>query len=114
MTRTMAIYAGTIAFALATAVPSFSQFSPVRVLLRRIRRWEKGLEQAVQRKPRSDKKIDLTGGQQGVPDAYADTPVRQGKLTEVTDSKFKNADVYNTQGEMVGKIKEVLKDKTDE
>ena len=57
-----------------------------------------------------DKSTDLTGGQQGVPDEYATTPVRQGKLKEVTDSKWLNQPVTNPQGEELGKITKVLKD----
>lgn len=57
-----------------------------------------------------DKQTDLTGGQQGVPDEYSTTPVRQGKLKEVTDSKWLNQQVTNPQGEKLGKITKVLKD----
>jgi sporulation protein YlmC with PRC-barrel domain len=57
-----------------------------------------------------DKSTDLTGGQQGVPDEYATTPVRQGKLKEVTDSKWLNQPVISANGEEVGKITKVLKD----
>ena len=57
-----------------------------------------------------DKQTDLTGGQPGVPDEYATTPVRQGKLKEVTDSKWLNQPVSNPQGEKLGKITKVLKD----
>jgi sporulation protein YlmC with PRC-barrel domain len=57
-----------------------------------------------------DKQTDLTGGQAGVPDEYSTTPVRQGKLKEVTDSKWLNQQVTNHQGEELGKITKVLKD----
>jgi PRC-barrel domain len=57
-----------------------------------------------------DKQTDLTGGQAGVPDEYSTTPVRQGKLREVTDSKWLNQQVTNPQGEKLGKITKVLKD----
>lgn len=57
-----------------------------------------------------DKRTDLTGGQQGIPDEYSTTPVRQGKLKEVTDSKWLNQPVSNAQGEKLGKITKVLKD----
>ena len=57
-----------------------------------------------------DKQTDLTPGQAGVPDEYATTPVRQGKLKEVTDSKWLNQPVSNPQGEQLGKITKVLKD----
>jgi len=57
-----------------------------------------------------DKQTDLTPGQPGVPDEYATTPVRQGKLREVTDSKWLNQTVANAQGEKLGKITKVLKD----
>jgi sporulation protein YlmC with PRC-barrel domain len=57
-----------------------------------------------------DKQTDLTGGQQGIPDEYSTTPVRQGSLKEVTDSKWLNQPVTNNQGEKLGTIKKVLKD----
>lgn len=57
-----------------------------------------------------DKKTDLTGGQQGIPDEYATTPVRQGKLKEVTDSKWLNQPVTTAKGEELGKVTHVLKD----
>lgn len=57
-----------------------------------------------------DKRTDLTGGQQGVPDEYATTPVRQGKLKEVTDSKWLNQQVTSPSGDKLGKITKVLKD----
>lgn len=59
-----------------------------------------------------DKHTDLTGGQQGIPDEYATTPVRQGKLREMTDSKWLQKSVHGAQGDVVGKIKQVLKDQT--
>jgi hypothetical protein len=57
-----------------------------------------------------DKQTDLTPGQAGVPEEYATTPVRQGKLKEVSDSKWLNQSVTNSQGEKLGKITKVLKD----
>ena len=57
-----------------------------------------------------DKRTDLTGGQQGIPDEYSTTPVRQGSLKEVTDSKWLNQPVTNKQGENLGTIRKVLKD----
>ncbi len=57
-----------------------------------------------------DKRTDLTGGQQGTPDEYANTPVRQGSLTEVKDSKWINQSVTNKQGEKIGKVTRVLRD----
>ena len=104
MTRQIGIYAGTIAVALMIATPGFSQVStgsgapPPE---------SKPLPTEGSKK---DKRTDLTGGQTGVPEGYADTPVRQGKLIEMTDSKYKGANVFSTQGEMIGTIKEVLKD----
>lgn len=59
---------------------------------------------------KADNRTDLTGGQEGVPENYADTPVRQGKLVEARDHKYKNATVHSSQGEAIGKIKELLKD----
>lgn len=65
--------------------------------------------------PKVDTKTDLTGGKQGVPEGYADTPVRQGKLVAARDSKFADAMVHDTQGHAIGRIKELLKDtKTNE
>jgi sporulation protein YlmC with PRC-barrel domain len=57
-----------------------------------------------------DKHTDLTGGQPGIPNEYAGTPVQQGKLHEVTDSKWLQQRVYGKQGEIVGKIKQVFTD----
>ncbi len=82
MTRQMAIYAGTVALLLVTSGPAFSK-----------------------------DRTDITEGK-GVPEEYSDTPVRQGKLIEMKDSKYINTTVQNKQGEAIGKITEVLKDKT--
>lgn len=57
-----------------------------------------------------DKHTDLTGGQPGIPNEYSGTPVQQGKLQEVTDSKWLQKPVHGMQGDIVGKIKQVLKD----
>ena len=57
-----------------------------------------------------DKRTDLTGGEQGIPDEYSTTPVRQGSLKEVTDSRWLNQPVTNKQGEKLGTIRKVLKD----
>jgi len=57
-----------------------------------------------------DKRTDLTGGQPGVPNEYSGTPVPQGKLQEVTGSKWLLMPVHGMQGDIVGKIKQVLKD----
>ena len=57
-----------------------------------------------------DKRTDLTGGQQGVPDEYATEPVAQGSLKEVKDSKWLNQTVTNKQGEKLGTIRKVIKD----
>lgn len=58
-----------------------------------------------------DKRTDLIPGQPiGPNEEYATTPVRQGKLKEVTDSKWLNQPVTNAQGEKLGKITKVLKD----
>lgn len=57
-----------------------------------------------------DKTTDLTGGKAGVPREYADTPVRQGQLQEVTDSTWLQKSVKGSQGEPLGKITQVLKD----
>lgn len=57
-----------------------------------------------------DKHTDLTGGQPGIPNEYSGTPVQQGNLQEVTESKWLQQPVYGKQGEIVGKITQVLKD----
>jgi sporulation protein YlmC with PRC-barrel domain len=57
-----------------------------------------------------DKHTDLTGDQPGIPNEYSGTPVQQGKLQEVTDSKWLQKPVHGMQGEIVGKITQVLKD----
>jgi len=57
-----------------------------------------------------DKRTDLTGGQQGVPEEYANEAVAEGKLKEVADSKWLNKPVTNMQGEKLGTIAKVIKD----
>jgi sporulation protein YlmC with PRC-barrel domain len=57
-----------------------------------------------------DKRTDLTGGQKGIPDEYANTPVRQGSLKEIKDSKWLNHLVTNKKGEKIGKVAKVLMD----
>lgn len=112
MTRTMTIYAGTIAFVLATATPSFSQVSTGSGAPPPDSTMGKGAGMgSPSEATKVDKKTDLTGGRQGVPEEYADTPVRQGKLIELKDSKYINAPVYSSEGEELGKIQQVLKDK---
>ncbi len=109
MNRQSVLYAGTIAFLLAAASPGWTQESlpgekPDSTM-------GKGAGTGSPTEPpKIDKKTDLTGGQQGVPEGYADTPVRQGKLVEARDSKYADALVHNAQGEAIGKIKELLKD----
>jgi hypothetical protein len=112
MTRHIALFAGTIALALTTATPGFTQVSTGSGAPPPDSTMGKGAGTSSPTDTlKTDKKTDLTGGQQGVPDQYADTPVRQGKLIEMTDSQYKNAKVYSTQGEEIGTIKQVLKDK---
>jgi hypothetical protein len=53
---------------------------------------------------------ELPGGKAGVPESHADDAVPQGNLEEVEDSKYLNATVYNTNGEEIGRIQQVLKD----
>lgn len=102
MKRHVAIYAGTIAFALATGAPAFSQDSTMG----------KGAGTGTPTEGITpDKKTDLTGGKAGIPEEYADTPVRQGKLIEMKDSKYLNSPVFSSKGEELGKIQQVLKDK---
>jgi sporulation protein YlmC with PRC-barrel domain len=103
MTRHIAIYAGTIALLLAAGSPAFSEPSGSSTM---------GSGSATPTQPViPDKKTDLTGGKSGIPEEYADTPVRQGKLEEVKDSKYLNAAVFSTSGEEIGKIQQVMKDK---
>lgn len=114
MKRNMMMYAGTIAFVLAASSPGFSQDATIGD--KPDSTMGKGAGTGTPTEPpKVDTKTDLTGGQQGVPEGYADTPVRQGKLVEARDSKFANATVHNTHGEAIGRIKELLKDtKTNE
>jgi len=99
----MSIYAGTIALLLAAGTPAFSEPTGSSTM---------GSGSATPTQPvHPDKKTDLTGGASGIPEEYADTPVRQGKLEEVKDSKYLNASVYSTSGQEIGKIQQVMKDK---
>jgi len=51
---------------------------------------------------------ELTEGQQGIPNEYSGTPVRQGKLEKVTDSKWLQKPVYGMQDDIVGEIKQLF------
>jgi len=76
----MAMYAGTIALALMTGTPAFSQVSTGSGAPPPDSTMGKGAGTSTPKEsPSFDKKTDLTGGKQGVPEEYADTPVRQGK-----------------------------------
>ncbi|HNI17078.1 MAG: PRC-barrel domain-containing protein [Nitrospira sp.] len=111
MNRRMAMYAGTIALALMTGTPAFSQVSTGSGAPPPDSTMGKGAGTSTPKEsPSFDKKTDLTGGKQGIPEEYADTPVRQGKLVEMKDSKYLNASVYGTNGEEIGKIQQVMKD----
>ena len=116
MTRQIGIYAGTIAMALTIATPGFSQVSTGSGAPPPDSTMGKGAGTGAPTEPhKTDKKSDLTGGKQGIPEEYADTPVRQGQLVEVKDSKYLNATVYSTSGQEIGKIQQVMKDtKTDD
>ena len=104
MTRHLAIYAGTIALLLSAGTPAFSEPTGSSTIGSGSTSPSGGVH--------PDKKTDLTGGKSGIPEEYADTPVRQGKLEEVKDSKYLNASVFSTSGEEIGKIQQVMKDQT--
>lgn len=111
MTRQMGIYAGTIAMALTIATPSFSQVSTGSGAPPPDSTMGKGAGTGAPTEPhKTDKQTDLTGGKQGIPEEYADTPVAQGQFIEVKDSKYLNATVYSTSGQEIGKIQQVMKD----
>ena len=111
MMRQIAIYAGTIAVLLATSSPGFSQGAREGGTSTFDSTMGKGAGTSTPTETlQPDKKTDLTGGKQGIPEEYADTPVRQGKLEEEKGSKYANASVFNTQGAEIGKIHQVLKD----
>src|SRR5919107_4132090 len=102
MRQPMAIYAGTIALLLGGGTPVFSEPTGSSTM---------GSGSTQPSQPLiPDKKTDLSGGKAGVPEEYADTPVRQGKLEEVKDSRYLNASVYSPTGEEIGKIQQVMKD----
>ena len=58
----------------------------------------------------SDPATDMTEGKTATPDEYTDTPVRQGKLEEVKNSKWLHKSVKSSKGENMGKIEQILKD----
>lgn len=112
MKRHLVIYTGTLAFVLTMGPTAFSQVSTGAGGGPPDSTMGKGAGSgAPTESTKPDKRTDLTGGQQGVPEGYADTSVRQGKLIEMKDSKYINASVYGSQGEELGKIHQVLKDK---
>lgn len=109
MKRNVIMYAGTIACILAASSPGFCRDATIDD--KPDSTMGKGAGTGTPTEPpKVDKKTDLTGGQQGVPEGYADTPVRQGKLVEARESKFADAMVHDTQGKAIGRIKELLKD----
>ncbi len=111
MNRRMAIYAGTIALALMAGAPAYSQVSTSSGAPPPDSTMGKGAGTSTPKEATTvDKKTDLTGGKPGIPEEYADTPVRQGKLEEVKDSKYVNASVFSMSGEEIGKIQQVMKD----
>ncbi len=111
MNRRMAIYAGTIALALMAGAPAYSQVSTGSGAPPPDSTMGKGAGTSTPKEATTvDKKTDLTGGKPGIPEEYADTPVRQGKLEEVKDSKYLNASVFSMSGEEIGKIQQVMKD----
>lgn len=111
MNRRMAMYAGTIALALMAGTPAFSQVSTGSGAPPPDSTMGKGAGTSTPKESTAvDKKTDLTGGKQGIPEEYADTPVRQGHLVEMKDSKYLNASVYSTSGDEIGKIQQVMKD----
>ena len=111
MNRRMAIYAGTIALALMAGAPAYSQVSTGSGAPLPDSTMGKGAGTSTPKEATTvDKKTDLTGGKPGIPEEYADTPVRQGKLEEVKDSKYLNASVFSMSGEEIGKIQQVMKD----
>ena len=82
MNRRMAMYAGTIALAL------MARHAGLQSGLNRIRRppdstMGKGATSTPKESPSFDKKTDLTGGKQGIPEEYADTPRSTGELVEM-------------------------------
>lgn len=102
MTRHIAVYVAASAWLFAAGTLAFSEPTGSGTI---------GAGSATPTHPIIPDKIpDLTGGNAGIPEEYADTPERQGKLEEVEDSKYLNATVYSTTGEEIGKIQQVLKD----
>jgi sporulation protein YlmC with PRC-barrel domain len=107
------IYAGVISAIISTALAGnafagLSKGTAIFVADSSIQGRESGLPGGVTTPV--DKRTDLTGGQPGIPNEYSGTPVPQGKLQEVTDSKWLLKPVHGMQGDIVGKIKQVLKD----
>ena len=107
------MYAGLISAVISTGVSGVSFAGPSKGTALLIA--DSGVQgsesgSSTRAKAPTDKHTDLTGGQQGIPNEYSGTPVRQGKLEEVTDSKWLQKPVHGMQGDIVGKIKQVFKD----
>lgn len=107
------VYAGLISAVISTGVSGVSFAGPSKGTALLIA--DSGVQgsesgSSTRAKAPTDKHTDLTGGQQGIPNEYSGTPVRQGKLEEVTDSKWLQKPVHGMQGDIVGKIKQVFKD----
>jgi len=94
------VYAGTIAMLFSTGTPAFSEPAGISTI------------RSVNDSPTQPvlPETELPGREAGVPESHADDAVPQGKLEEVEDSKYLNVTVYNTNGEEIGRIQQVLKD----
>ncbi|MFO0773379.1 MAG: PRC-barrel domain-containing protein [Nitrospiraceae bacterium] len=67
-------------------------------------------QKAVQSGTAIDRSTDLTGGQAGIVEEYATTPVRQGKLIDETTNTLLNREVLDAKGTKLRSIHRVMKD----
>ena len=105
------VYAGLISAVISTGVSGVSFAGPSKGTALLIA--DSGVQgsesgSSTRAKAPTDKHTDLTGGQQGIPNEYSGTPVRQGKLEKVTDSKWLQKPVYGMRDDIVGEIKQLF------
>jgi hypothetical protein len=100
MTRHIAVYTGTIGLLFAAGTPAFCESVSSRTM---------SSDSRIPMEPDRSVETELTDGQ-AANSEHADSSVSQGKLEEVQDSKYLNATVYDSNGQEIGKIQQVLKD----
>ena len=98
MTRRIAVYTGAIGLLFAAGTPAFCE--------------SVSSDSITPTEPGRSVETQVTDGSAPMSEEHAGSSVRQGKSHEVeeVDSKYLNATVYDSNGQEIGKIQQVLKD----